>query len=692
MYKERKKVKRRENESRSMKDIRRVIAGVLCCMAGLSFWGANTGTAAAAGNDRANRMNVVFVLDESGSMSGTDSSKLRYEAVDLFLGIATDTGNYMGAVAFNDMIVQKEDIREITGKGSKNILSDSIRRAQSHGDTDIGKAIELATQMLEQGSDNGLSSAIILLSDGNTDLPEDITGKAMEASAISKENAIASARKNGVKIHTICLNANGQAKKEELQEISDATGGICVEVKSAEDLKDVFRQFYGMIYSTDTIKLADTVIPVDGELEIPFEIPMIGVEEANIIINTLNADTSYNLSNPSGYGYTQAEMKDMEIKARTFTIIKIQNPEAGNWKLLVRGVAGDQVTIDMVYNSDLTLEMESNVSGSIPLGGDVEFTARLFNNGMAVTDEEVYKNYSFYLTVKDTRTGNSEEKEMEAGGDCARYIMQPGQYGDLEFQACCGIDSMLVKSDVIFLSIGNTPPAATGNPIIISRLITPFSEDLYTVDLNQYVTDAEDTELSYSISFSEFDDKVVSVDHSELNIRIKECGKGVLTVTAMDSGGESIEVDVHIKIQNIFPIIGVIMILIILIIVMLIFIIRMKKNNGMIRGRIQIAGFNEDGFVCAPETFDGNKGKMALSRYVYFKEDVGINLARTYLMAGEKASYIYLVSPTGYYTDFAPTDRNKKIRIEAEMEMNISSDIDFEKGIRIVYIPNEINY
>ena len=46
------------------------------------------------------------------------------------------------------------------------------------------------------------------------------------------------------------------------------------------------------------------------------------MEEANIIINTLNPDTTYNLLNPDGYGYIQAEMDAMSIKAKTFTVIK----------------------------------------------------------------------------------------------------------------------------------------------------------------------------------------------------------------------------------------------------------------------------------------------------------------------------------------------------------------------------------
>ena len=153
----------------------------------------------------------------------------------------------MGAVVFDDSIVLQRDITEISGKESKQELSDSIKAAKSFGDTNIGMAIELATQMLQNSGNPNLRSAIILLSDGNTDLPKDTTGQALAASEQSKKNAIDVARAQGIKIHSVCLNANGAAKKQELQDISDATGGVCVEVKSAEDLKEVFNQFYNII-------------------------------------------------------------------------------------------------------------------------------------------------------------------------------------------------------------------------------------------------------------------------------------------------------------------------------------------------------------------------------------------------------------------------------------------------------------
>lgn len=151
-----------------MKKFRRNFSRVLGVMLSIViFWENGSGAWAAQADDH--RMNVVFVLDQSGSMSNTDAGEFRYEALDLFLGLSTETGNYMGAVVFDDTIVLQKDIVEVDGKEDKNKLSNEIKLTRSNGDTDIGKAVELATQMLQTSGNPNLRSAIILLSDGNTD-------------------------------------------------------------------------------------------------------------------------------------------------------------------------------------------------------------------------------------------------------------------------------------------------------------------------------------------------------------------------------------------------------------------------------------------------------------------------------------------------------------------------------------------
>lgn len=183
-----------------------------------------TGTLSSSGAQAAaaNRYNVVFVIDASGSMKKTDGFLWRYEAIDLFLGLATDKGNYMGAVIFNDGIVATMPLQEISGKEMKTLFSQNLRNAPVRGDTDIGGAFLTAVDMLNANKNPDLPSVIILLSDGNTDFPNDNTGERLTQSNNNKQEAINKARENGYPVFSVCLNANNTANTAELREIGRA--------------------------------------------------------------------------------------------------------------------------------------------------------------------------------------------------------------------------------------------------------------------------------------------------------------------------------------------------------------------------------------------------------------------------------------------------------------------------------------
>ena len=217
--------------------MRRISKPAYCLIILVLFWivGLPANTVSAAGQKTQGNMNVVFVMDGSGSMATTDRYKLRFEAMDLFLGLSTETGNYMGAVVFDDDILLEQDLVYIDGKKTKKNLFNKVKKTTSTGDTDIGKAIYQAVQIIENQGQKDLPSSIILLSDGNTDLQGKDSTQKLKESGQKKKEAIDTARKNGINIHSVCLNTNGMAKPQELQEISDSTGGTCVEVKSASD-------------------------------------------------------------------------------------------------------------------------------------------------------------------------------------------------------------------------------------------------------------------------------------------------------------------------------------------------------------------------------------------------------------------------------------------------------------------------
>ena len=624
-------------------------------------------TVSAAGTGSVNNMNVVFVLDGSGSMYTTDKDQLRFEALELFLGLSTESGNYMGAVVFDDQIILKQEIQPIQGKADKSELSGKVRKAVSKGDTDIGSAVLEAVRMLKQSGSPDLPSAIILLSDGNTDLPKDRTGAKLAESEHRKAAAIDYARQKEISIHSVCLNANGKAKKEELQEISDATGGTCVEYK--------------------TTNLFDTKIPKSGELKVPFTIPVIGVKEANIIINTLNPDTTYNLFHPQGYGYTRAELDQMVIRAKTFTVIKIEKPEPGEWELVVRGARRDQVKIDMVYNTDLSLNLEKKekqTSGQKVLW---ELSVQAANEGTAVTNEKVYKQYPFWAVVTDPSTGDTKKLELSADGAKSVAEFETEGYGKYKVQAFCEIDDMKVRSNALTVQKANTLPEWKNHPVVIEKKTHLFSKSLYTVDLNTLASDAEDSSLDFQIVDSGFGEEEVFIEGgSELKVKIKSCGSGSLTVAAVDQAGAASQVQIEIRTSSITGIIVISMILAILLIAFVLCLPIIRSYLAVVRGTIQILTYGEEG-TDMPVTFDGEKGRMILARQLHPSQDIGIRLEKCYLTAGEKNNCIYFVSADGYYSDQDAGQKKKKICIRAGMEVNISSDMDFANGMRIVYMP-----
>lgn len=668
---------------------RKVLTGLLTAFA-LLLSLAGSITAFAVDTPNANRMNVVFVMDESGSMAKTDGSSLRYDAMDLFLGLATESGNYMGAVAFDEDVILQRDITAIEGLNDKTALSQEVRRVGSRGDTNIGKAIETAVQMLQDSGNPSLPSAVILLSDGNTDLGGN--DDRLQESYASRENAINIARANGYKIYSVCLNTNGDADPAELQEISSATGGTSVEVRSADDLKEVFSQFYSIIYSTETIVLGDMVIPESGEGEIPFNIPRIGVEEANIIISTLNPNTRYMLYQPSGIAYTEAELNAMKITAQTFSVLKIQNPEAGEWKLIVKGIPGDSIKIEMIYNSDLTIAQNFNSGNPVFADSDVVVGAQISNMGTVITDMAIYQDYPIHVVITDVSSGTADDYEMAVNNQQAEYIFHLAQGAEYDVYSYCQIDNLTVTSETDRLSAGGSLPVASENPIEITRTI-PFTKAEYLFDLSSVFSDSEDATLSYSITQSEFDSSVVSVEGENLNIKVKEIGKGgELFVTATNSGGGSIEVQVILKTVNILPLLLAILAAVAALVLVIVLLVARKKGSVPINGRIQIIPYNEDGVIGNPNTFEGGRGKMMIGHCLTIRENVGIDIRNTYFIHGEKDSYIYLVSKNGYYTDVNSDVKDKKIRLDSEMEVDVSSDIDFTKGMRVMYISDEMNY
>ncbi|XP_039468581.1 inter-alpha-trypsin inhibitor heavy chain H3-like [Oreochromis aureus] len=109
--------------------------------------------------------NVVFVIDQSGSMHGRKIEQTRIALVHILNDLAED--DHFGLITFDDRISYWK--RELVQANSKNLESakNFARNIQDRGSTDINKAVLQGARMLNAHNREGSASILILLTDGD---------------------------------------------------------------------------------------------------------------------------------------------------------------------------------------------------------------------------------------------------------------------------------------------------------------------------------------------------------------------------------------------------------------------------------------------------------------------------------------------------------------------------------------------
>ena len=166
---------------------------------------------------KADRFNVVLAIDKSGSLCcekdhGTDPDGLRYEALKLFLGLLTESGNNVGTVVFDEQIRYETEPSLLEGMEAKEALIGELAKYYPCDDTDIGKAMLRATEMLRSmKAQNGLPCMIVLFADGMTDFTTGDVRTRFRESWEKADRALTAAKEEGITINGILLNVGDTA-------------------------------------------------------------------------------------------------------------------------------------------------------------------------------------------------------------------------------------------------------------------------------------------------------------------------------------------------------------------------------------------------------------------------------------------------------------------------------------------------
>ena len=641
----------------------------------------------------ANRFNVMLVLDASVSMNESDARGLRYEAIRLFNNLLPNEGNSLGGVVFSTAVDRETGPEPVNGPSEKDAVVRTIRDVPAPGGwTNIGAGLDTALDRLEEKGNPELPSVIILLSDGNTAM---YTDELTRAAAGVRDEAVRRAREAEVPVYSICLNCNGTADSSEMERISDETGGVFTEVRRAEDLNRVFEVFYELIYRSSSVTLADGVFPPDGVLDTPFEVPGFGVEEVNVVFQGYASEAA--LTRPDGSVY-EAEMQRYE----TFSAIKMTEIIPGEWSLRTKGISGDRIRIEVIYNTNLTVTLYLNPEGEeLDPVEPVNFTARLSAGETEAGDYEDYLGFEAELVTYGPDGAELERLPMTVGnnGFEARSRFEEGTY---TFETVVTGNSLNKASERVgpirFVTperpaatptpaptptptpTPNTAPAADPRTVQKTVLIWPVIGGNLRLNMNTLVSDREGDVLRYTASSADLEEgrEYTLSSTGSLNVKLGSfrLENGSVDIRATDAGGLSCDVTVRVR-----PVNTVVILLVLLalgLVWLLFLILRRREPRKAIRGDITVTS-EVDGVVktAAPRA-PAKKGRYPLSNFAEI-DPVGLDYSRCYFEAGSDA-YIFLVTDRNVWWRGYETD---SVRIDSGAETTVRIDEEGTRQLRI---------
>jgi len=194
---------------------------------------------------------VVFQIDESGSMNSNDQFNLRVEAVQNYIdGMRDDDRGTLIGFTLSAWVVNNRPLTYTDPPGKVALKSDASTLACSpacSGGTNIDSALQLGNNVLIAQGNTSRPRVEILLTDGRCEPP-----------CTNTNNLINQAANNGLVIYTIGLGAGVDAAF--LTNIAVRTGGRYYFASTAQDLAAIYAEIGTRVNRTAGVKIPNSQV------------------------------------------------------------------------------------------------------------------------------------------------------------------------------------------------------------------------------------------------------------------------------------------------------------------------------------------------------------------------------------------------------------------------------------------------
>lgn len=460
-------------------------------------------------------LDVIFVVDASGSMKTNDPEGIALEMVKAFVDTIHADDISVGFVAYNDKIVSASAPVSMAEQGNRENLKSLINSTIYSGNTDIGLGLAQAYQSLQVES--GKKSIIVLISDGETDLQGSNTGRTEAVSDEDVAAVIQNCRQHAIPIYTIAFGSySGSAAG--LQTIAEETGATDYIAQNPDLLIEIL---YGILSDNLSYKIR----PVSASTYAQ------GKQEIRVVLNDdyLN-EVDVLLISPQQIGATGLMYGETPIPMTAMTYYAVGKIDGSLIDNNIRDItihteAAKDQSIKAYVIGYRSLEPILNIDTSAARNEAIPYQV-YFKDAAG----EVIKDEAFYRKMNWSESLQNQPAAIRDGYlQGTLNLPQSGSYR-LEGQLSDELGSYQFAAE---LQIHNAAPAGS---LPEMKYNTLNEGDVWNLD--EYFTDAEGDVLSYTVETGAGNYAEFVLEGNKLSV--KPLKPGIQTAALLVSDGEAV--------------------------------------------------------------------------------------------------------------------------------------------------------
>lgn len=533
-------------------------------------------------------LDIVMVLDQSGSMKTNDPNGLMKEAANMLVEMMPAKLSRAGVISFNRQQTEVSGLTEVSDEENVKEITEKISSIEYTGDTDIGNAVADAVDMLDK--DDNRIHAILVLSDGQNDFGWD--KNAEQKSDERLYDALAEAKNSNYQIY--CLGFGEEMADtsgvpyQKLAGIATDADKISTEIDPAH-----IHDFFVKMLADLTGGIPNQV--TNGEIKIEPN-----VKEANIYLNSSEnfSSVEIQLLDPDGNAMALENSDSMRFYRSNYAaVIKMFGPKPGTYKITV---SQENVNISVGYLpayeyvlSSSILDQDGNEITQIENQESAQIHAVIQQDSQDITDPEVYSGVSAEAVITAQDTGESQTVPLiwkDAG-----YLQGEALFG----HAAVYTVDVHVESDSF--SLDNTMEIQASKRGISLKgeigkkeLNKTFKKSVEllvkTEELTGIVEDPDNvgTEIIQAVSSEPDKVQVEQTDNGLLLTGLK-WGSAKIDVSYRDSLGNTVETAFTVKVADYFLTVFFAALPVLAILAVILIVYLFMRQSRMIKGEFEVS-------------------------------------------------------------------------------------------------------